>query len=517
MNDRRNPRANEDFNAVLYAQIRRTPWWAISVAFHAVLVLLMFNLATAGGSDFDAGLVQAVMDEYEELPIEEELPPEIQDVPPPDEPDHIPDPTPDDDRVAKEPVDDPHDNPVDQPLTHPLLRGDSPLQGPATNSEIGIGEGAGGGGPAGFGRRGFGASLVCRQRQKVVLGGLEWLKNHQSRDGFWDCDNYHSKCRDVPCEGSGRALYDSGVTGLALLAFLGAGETHRHGRYKDVVLRGLRYLKQIQDPEGCFGPRTDGHFIYNHAICALAMTEAYALTGSPLFKQSAQQAIDFCHRSQNPYLAWRYGVRPQDNDTSVTGWMVMALKSAKMAGLRVADDALDGARTWIAKATEPEYGRVGYTARGTGPARPEGSEDRWPAARSESLTAVGVLSRVFLGEDPKKSEAIGRGVDLMLKAVPVWDEESGAIDMYYWYYGTLAMFQVGGEPWKKWLKAMEPAIAESQRPDGCAKGSWDPVGPWGGEGGRVYSTALMVMCMEVFYRYDRVFGASSLKRRAKKK
>ena len=197
--------------------------------------------------------------------------------------------------------------------------------------------------------------------------------------------------------------------------------------------------------------------------------------------------------------------------------ILTALKSAKMAGLRVSDDAMDGARVWIEKATEPEYGRVGYTARGTGPARPEGSEDLWPAEKSESLTAVGVLSRIFLGENPKQSEAIQRGADLMLKSLPVWDEESGAIDMYYWYYGTLAMFQVGGDPWKKWLKAMEPAIVDTQRKDGCAAGSWDPVGPWGGEGGRVYSTAVMVLCMEVFYRYDRVFGATSLKGRAKKK
>jgi len=201
-------------------------------------------------------------------------------------------------------------------------------------------------------------------------------------------------------------------------------------------------------------------------------------------------------------------VRPGDNDTSVTGWMVMALKSAKMAGLRVSEEAFDGARSWIEKATEPEYGRVGYTARGTGPARPEGFEDLFPSEKSESLTAVGILSRVFLGEDPAKSEAIRKGTNLCLKALPVWDPEGGAVDMYYWYYGTLAMFQVGDDAWKKWLAAMGPAIIDHQRKEGCEKGSWDPVGPWGRAGGRVYSTALMVMCMEVFYRYDRVFGTT---------
>ena len=79
--------------------------------------------------------------------------------------------------------------------------------------------------------------------------------------------------------------------------------------------------------------------------------------------------------------------------------------------------------------------------------------------------------------------------------------------MYYWYYGTLAMYQVGGTAWTTWNKAMSSAIIEQQRQDGHFKGSWDPIGAWGEEGGRVYSTALLTLCLEVYYRYGRVFGA----------
>ena len=81
--------------------------------------------------------------------------------------------------------------------------------------------------------------------------------------------------------------------------------------------------------------------------------------------------------------------------------------------------------------------------------------------------------------------------------------------MYYWYYATLALFQVGGPAWKAWDGAMKPAIVNTQRRDGdyCGyKGSWDPIDPWGGDGGRVYSTAVNAMCLEVYYRYGRVFG-----------
>ena len=81
--------------------------------------------------------------------------------------------------------------------------------------------------------------------------------------------------------------------------------------------------------------------------------------------------------------------------------------------------------------------------------------------------------------------------------------------MYYWYYATLALYQVGREPWRQWNAAMKTAIVDHQRrdTDWCLyRGSWDPVGPWGSDGGRVYATALMAMCLEVYYRYDRVFG-----------
>jgi hypothetical protein len=80
-------------------------------------------------------------------------------------------------------------------------------------------------------------------------------------------------------------------------------------------------------------------------------------------------------------------------------------------------------------------------------------------------------------------------------------------DMYYWYYGSYAMFQMGGRHWKAWNKAMKTAVLDSQRQDGAHLGSWDPVGPWGMKGGRVYSTASMVLCLEVYFRYGKVLGA----------
>jgi hypothetical protein len=208
-------------------------------------------------------------------------------------------------------------------------------------------------------------------------------------------------------------------------------------------------------------------------------------------------------------MAWRYGVKPEDNDTSVTAWMVLALRSALASGaIRVDGKCLQGAETWIRRVTEPEWGKVGYTARGNGPARFEEHLETFPADKSEALTAAGILCRIILGEDPAKSPMVKKGAALCLRVLPEWDAAGGSVDMYYWYYGSLAMFQVGGEPWKRWHAALTAAVLPHQRREGHAAGSWDPVGPWGGEGGRIYSTALLTMCLQTPYRYGRFRGAS---------
>jgi hypothetical protein len=238
------------------------------------------------------------------------------------------------------------------------------------------------------------------------------------------------------------------------------------------------------------------------------MAEAYGMTQSPLFKASAQNGIDFVLQCQNPYLAWRYGVRPQDNDTSVTGWMVLALRVAKEAGLEVDPAAFDGARAWLDRVTDPGTGRAGYTVRDNGPSRPEELRDRFPADRSESLTAEAVLARILCGATAADG-AVVKGADLCMESLPVHDGAAGTIDFCYWYFGSLAMFQVGGDRWKRWDGAMRAAVVGSQRGDPADDrcGSWDPADPWGADGGRVYSTAINVLSLETRYRYPRFKSA----------
>jgi len=494
----------DSFQETLQGFVRATPWWSLSAIVHALALLILATINIGGIPPSTERVMQAEFTPDVEPIVEDDVEPPVDPIP-------VDSPTEIEMEIDVVPSDD-ADTLNDEPLGEAgELTG--PFDAADFNAAIGIGNGARGGkGSGGTGR--IGGKRRTRLPTEVnVMRGLQWLADHQDLeiDGKWDCDDFmkHDPVDDK-CDGPGNAMYDVGVTGLSLLAFLGAGHTDRGGEaapFARNVRGGLKFLMRVQDPDGCFGIRSSKHFMYNHAIATLAMCEAFWMTRNVRYKRPAQKGLDFISRARNPYLAWRYEPQGGENDLSVTGWMVMALKSGKYAGLLIDPDAFKGVRRFVEKMTDPEFGMAGYDTPGGGPARPEGLQDRYPADKSRSMTAVAVLSRVFLGEDPN-SKMVRLGAERCIECLPTWNEDDGSIDMYYWYYGSLAMFQVGGTPWKKWKKAMVPTVVKSQHDDGSGarKGSWDPIGPWGADGGRVYATALQVMCLEVFYRYERVFG-----------
>lgn len=347
-------------------------------------------------------------------------------------------------------------------------------------------------------------SDLARVRESVDLA-LDWLAKHQSESGAWSCADFASQCKANRCDGGGQATHDVGVTGLSLLCFLGAGNTHTSGPHAQVVERGLRFLKGSQDPEGCVGPRVSQHFLYDHAYGTFALVEAYGMTASPALRDSAQRGVDFIARAQNPYLGWRYGIRDGDNDTSVTGLMTTVLRSAQNAGLAVDPGAFRGALAWFDKMTEPEFGRVGYNTRGGPPARTMEAVQRFPAALSEAPTAVATAARIFAGENPSTHEHLRKGAVLLAATPPVWDREAGSIDLHYWYWGTLALQQCGGREWESWKAHLVRALPSNQRTEEGRdeRGSWDPVDAWGAEGGRVYSTAMACLASQIVSRSGR--------------
>ena len=129
---------------------------------------------------------------------------------------------------------------------------------------------------------------------------------------------------------------------------------------------------------------------------------------------------------------------------------------------------------------------------------------KFPPERGEAMTAVALFCRFFLGQDPKETPAMRRAADLIAQRPPVWDRSSGAIDYYYWYYGSCALYQMGGNHWRDWSKKLQAATVTSQRTDGNNNGSWDPIDVWGDDGGRVYATAMQALSLQAYFRYSRL-------------
>jgi hypothetical protein len=351
--------------------------------------------------------------------------------------------------------------------------------------------------------------------EEAVHAGLRWLARHQKSDGRWDSDGFVAECGRVTegtCGGPGYPEFDTGNTGLALLAFLGAGYTHLSKDTYDgicfgtVVKKGIQWLQANQDAEGCVGGKSGSKYMYNHSIASLALCEAYGLTGSGLFKDNAQNSINFLIAAQNPYKAWRYTAKSRDNDSSVTGWCVMALKSAEISGLSVPRGGYEGTKAWFDEVTSEDY-RVGYTAKGTGQVVVAGKNENF--SNHEALTAIAIMGRIFIDKNRNDPRLKG-GADLLVRDLPVWD--GAKIDFYYWYYASLALFQLDGPSgpfWKAWNENMKNSLVNNQKKtsEGCLSGSWDPIDRWGFEGGRVYAVAINVLTLEVYYRYENVFGS----------
>jgi len=391
---------------------------------------------------------------------------------------------------------------------------DKPFKGKGTYDVIGTGGGGGGrygsrlGGKRNLVARGSGTEAT----EDAVLAALRWLARHQSPDGSWSVKGHTRQCRKACSPDPGDGDFDTGITGLSLLAFLGAGYSHLSKDtydglcFGDVVRKGLQWMMSRQDAEGCIGPRNVSKYLYNHILCAMALSEAYGLTGSNLLRDQAQQAVDFIFAAQNPGKGWRYSFRCGDNDSSVTGWAVLALMSADLLGFPFPPKARDGARAWFDEVTDAATSRVGYTFKGTGKIFTPGLNENFE--HHETLTAIGAMARLFMDRDRADARLAG-GCDLLLKDKPKWD--GNRIDFYYWHFGTMALFQYdgpAGSRWREWNEAMKEALLKNQNPaaSGCRAGSWEPVDRWSGEGGRVYATAINALTLEVYYRYPTMAG-----------
>jgi hypothetical protein len=340
-----------------------------------------------------------------------------------------------------------------------------------------------------------GGPQQSRQEWDKLQAALQWLAKHQEYDGHWDAVKYGASSKS-----------DTAVTGFAILAFLGVGHTERVGEHKEVVRRAVAWLKSKQAADGCIWDTTDDgahhrKIGYPCAIATLAIVEAAGMANVADTKAAAQRAIDYCTQthqtgSGSDRGGWRYAAG-EPGDLSVTGWFIMALKSAKVAGLKVPATAFDGALRFLESVEVKDLPSVA----GYGPAsRFKYQPNDEHASTAHRLTAIGVLARQFMGW--KKEELYASAEWFVAKGgVPTWGANGEKVDLYYWYYATLCVYSHGSSDlWKQWHVGIEKALVEHQSRTGDTAGSWDPVGDYSSEWGRVGQTALSALCLEVYYR-----------------
>lgn len=339
------------------------------------------------------------------------------------------------------------------------------------------------------------------ETEKAVAAGLAYLARMQNGHGYWGSESDYD-------EKYGHASI--GKSGLCLLAFLGAGHTPQSKtQYSDVAEKAVAFFIEVQDE------RT-GHFgyseAYSHGVATYALAECYAITKDERLRRPLERALGEILRNQiagdDKRRAGGWGYYYPDGRTfdswpraSITSWQVMALESARLGGLEVPDAAFDGARRFLLGSLDPRYGYFRYSH---DPSRLNSGYRTLPGSTPASLFALALL-----GED-LSDERYERALDFVSERAPEGYRFSGDDDfvqnatgnIYFWYYGTLALFRAEGERWERWNAAMKSTLLPAQAEDG----SWRPIELYAEYAGdsnrnRCYTTAMNVLTLEIYYRY----------------
>lgn len=338
----------------------------------------------------------------------------------------------------------------------------------------------------------FVAERTPRPNRPAIERGLEYLARVQLEDGRWRFADPTSTTSGFPRPTSLRA--DAAASGLALLTFLGAGHDHFDGRYQGVIQDGLDFLVRIQQHGGelcdvdapSVGKITS---FYAHGIATLALCEAYGMTGDATLRTPAQRAIDHLAERLEQELPDAANRISGGDDWSVYGWQLATLRCGQLAGLQVDAQAL---------------ARI---------------SDRLSDLQSHRQSADTVSKAVGLAVElhlhrPRETERLRPAADDLLAhppevGSPITAAEAATAnnprrDTYYWYYGSEAMYYLGGDQWQAWSRELYPRLIESQVAAGTTAGSWEPPAATDAArpdvDTRLYVTAMNLLSLETQQR-----------------
>ena len=481
-------------------QLKRAPAFAIATAIVVgLLVLSSFIEYTSARPKTDSDLIsEADIAEEEPPPIEEieEIKPEERDLDPVDKA-----PALEENNVS--PVDAPIESDIDvdveftedetsdavvasDPIPMDLTKRMAVI---ATEGSTGGFRGVLGSRTKGGKRRAARAYGMPKGTDKSIIAALRWLKKAQNKEtGGWEAHKWPGGPNNRPSRGT-----SNGVSGLALLAYLGFGCTDRQpAEFASTVKKAIEYIVNIQRKEGDDGAGSKkgwfGARMYTQGICTMAMAEAYGMTGRKDCKKAAEMGLAYILRKQPPHGA--FGYTGPGNDVSVTGFQVQAIKACLNVGIDVPKAAVERTGRFLKTCMCKNYST---------PYRINPAAAVQAGSGKVSMTAAALTGRLFMGHKRSAPDCVGQA-DFLTAGDRHLAQAKQTTGYYPIYYLSLSMFNMGGKYWRSWNNAFNGPMREAQVTAGPEKGSWSG----GGSGGRVFATSMACLSLEVYFRYQRV-------------
>ncbi|MEM9367420.1 MAG: prenyltransferase/squalene oxidase repeat-containing protein [Planctomycetota bacterium] len=335
--------------------------------------------------------------------------------------------------------------------------------------------------------------------EAAVAAALRYLASQQAGDGSWKPLANGGGIDRKPLglrRGDAGRRDETGITGLALLAMIGAGHTHQDGEHQQSVYNGLSYLLQQQRTDGSLaGSASTYSAHYCHAMAGLALAEVAAMTGDAVARQATQNAVAYTKSMQHLTTGgWRY-TRGDPGDLSQLGWQAMLIDAAQRSGaIDRPTRTLAGIRRFLSSVQAGRSGGLACYRPGERPTMPMTAEalairwmigDRVPTATQREAETM--LLRHLPGSGPYGQVELGASTGGL----------RGTDNLYAWYYATLALHQSQGPAWDRWNAALKKRLLSAQQADGA----WSNRSLWGGYGGTVYTTSMAALCLESYYRH----------------
>ena len=309
---------------------------------------------------------------------------------------------------------------------------------------------------------------ITPEMTRSVERGLAYLASSQNEDGSF---------------GRGRYGRHVGIASLAALAFMADGNLPGRGRYGEQVTRALEFVLANKSESGLLAAESTTGPMYGHGFATLFLGEIYGMNpNDSRVRDALVRAIDLILNSQNDEGGWRYNPVPYDADVSVTICQVMAMRSARNAGIKIPKDTIDRAVRYVRDCQNADGG-FRYM-------RQPGSS-AWPRA------AAGVASLFYAGV--YEDDSIERGLEYLSSNSMIANTGGPQMQAHYFYgqyYATQAMYLAGGDRWEQWWSRVRDELIAMQSDDG----SWIDH-----QAGESYATAMALIVLQMPNRYLPIF------------